>query len=153
MDRFARIADRLVEQMGVRVLIGGAAGEREMGEEMARKMSQVPVNLMGMTSWGVLAALIRDASLFVGCDSGPMHLAAVYETPCVCLFGPTRPEEWAPRGQYARIIRNVQSCPDCWPWHPRRDCVHGRACMKAIEVDEVWQACREADKKGLGARR
>jgi ADP-heptose:LPS heptosyltransferase len=143
LDRYAQIADCVIEKTGLKVLIAGAASERSMGQQMASLMSQPSVNVMGQTSWGVLAALIRDARLFIGGDSGPMHLTAVYGTPCVCLFGPTKPEQWAPRGPHARIIRNVQSCPDCWPWHPGRDCVHDRACMKAIEVAEVWEAICE----------
>ena len=143
LDRFAAIADRLIDQFGVTVFIGGAAHEREAGERLGQHMAHAPVNLMGQTSWGVLAALIRDARLFIGGDSGPMHLTPVYNTPCIALFGPTKPEQWAPRGAHARVIRNVASCPDCWPWHPGRDCVHQRACMHAISIEQVWSACKE----------
>lgn len=53
----------------------------------------------------VLAGAVAGASAYIGNDSGPSHLAAAIGTPTVALFGPTRPEHFAPRGQAVRTIR------------------------------------------------
>jgi heptosyltransferase II len=139
-ERFAQVADQLIEQMGVRVLICGAPSEGSLATSVRDAMKHDAVNLAGQTGWGELAVLIRDARLFIGNDSGPMHLAAVYEAPCVVLFGPTPDIQWAPRHAGVRVIRHVETCPDCWYWHPDRDCVHDRACMQKITVAEVCAA-------------
>jgi hypothetical protein len=54
---------------------------------------------------GSLAAWLSGASLFIGNDSGPTHLAAAMGIPVVALFGPTDPAIWAPRGANVRVLR------------------------------------------------
>jgi len=138
--RLAELGDRLVSERDMGVLLVGSPGEFALCESVQNAMTKPAANLAGRTSWGSLAALIRGAQLFVGNDSGPMHLAAVYETPSVVFFGPTPPAHWAPRHATARTLRAVDSCPDCMPWHPGKDCVHGRSCMRKIEVSDAWNA-------------
>ena len=59
--------------------------------------------------YGELIALTRRASLFVGGDTGPMHLAAALRVPVVALFGPTRPERNGPYGTRSIVLRNPES--------------------------------------------
>lgn len=68
-----------------------------------------------------LAAWLASAAVYIGNDSGISHLAAAVGTPTLALFGPTRPEVWAPRGPVVKVLRN----------------------MEAIEVDVVEQAVRD----------
>jgi heptosyltransferase-2 len=72
---------------------------------------------------GELAAWLASARVYIGNDSGISHLAAAVGTPTVALFGPTRPEVWAPRGPRVRIVQASE--------------------MEAIEVDAVEQAVRD----------
>jgi len=58
---------------------------------------------------GELIALTRRASLFVGGDTGPMHLAAALRVPVVALFGPTRPERNGPYATRSVVLRNPES--------------------------------------------
>jgi heptosyltransferase-1 len=60
-------------------------------------------------SVGELIALSRRASLFVGGDTGPMHLAAALGVPVVALFGPTRPERNGPYATRAAVLRSPAS--------------------------------------------
>ena len=60
-------------------------------------------------SVGELIALTRRASLFVGGDTGPMHLAAALEVPVVALFGPTRPERNGPYATRSTVLRSPGS--------------------------------------------
>lgn len=138
-ERFAEVADRLCVETGCKVLICGAPNEQALVERVAAHMQCDAVKLSGNIGWGELAVLIRDAALFLGNDSGPMHLAAVYHTPTVALFGPTPPKQWAPKGENVRVLRAVDGCRDCWSWYPWT-CSHGGQCMKQIEVNEVVQA-------------
>ena len=77
-----------------------AQAVREASEELAR-----PVKC----SVSQLIALTRRASLFVGGDTGPMHLAAALGVPVVALFGPTRPERNGPYGTRSVVLRSPQS--------------------------------------------
>lgn len=58
---------------------------------------------------GELAAWLASARVYIGNDSGISHLAAAVGTPTVALFGPTRPEVWAPRGPRVRILKDMEN--------------------------------------------
>ena len=88
-----------------------------------------------------LTALLRRSSLFVGGDTGPLHLADALGVPCVGLFGPTDPARNGPyfgmNNGRARILRDAASVTD----HSRR--METEAGLSRIGVDEVFQAARE----------
>jgi len=82
-------------------------------------------------------ALVRRARLFVGGDTGPMHLAAACDTPIVGIFGPTDPLRNGPFNQPGRALSHSVPCGPCY----KRTCeVYNNQCMKLITVDEVFQA-------------
>lgn len=87
-----------------------------------------------------LATLLRHAALFLGCDSGPAHLAAALDVPCVSVFGPTDPDRNGPYGPRSTSVQ-LESRLDCQPcW--RRTCSRGdHACMEWLEADLVADAC------------
>ena len=62
------------------------------------------MSLAGRTSIRMAGAVSAAAAVFVGNDSGPMHVAAAVGTPVVGLFGPTRPELYAPRGAQCVVV-------------------------------------------------
>lgn len=85
-----------------------------------------------------LSALIRHARLFIGGDSGPLHLAALIGTPVVQILGPTDPVENAPLPSTpARSVRVSVACSPC-----RRGCADA-TCMKLIPHDSVHAAAVE----------
>jgi ADP-heptose:LPS heptosyltransferase len=81
--------------------------------------------------------LIKTADLLVCNDSGPLHLAAAFETPSVALFGPTVASKWQPPGPQHKMIQKSGFCEGCVGWHPAARCLHDGACMKSITMDEV----------------
>jgi heptosyltransferase-3 len=82
------------------LVLVGAAAERERSAEVARSWSGPVANLCGLTSPRVSAAALRRARLFLGHDSGPMHLAAAVGTPCIVVFSKKNlPGEWYPFGE------------------------------------------------------
>ena len=99
-DNFAEIARRLIEQRWqVRLLQGPA--DRESVSDVARTTG-LPVE--GPADLMELAALLATAALYVGNDSGVTHLSARLGRPTVAVFGPTDPEEWAPRGPCVAVL-------------------------------------------------
>lgn len=91
------------------------------------------------------AEIIRRSSLFIGSDSGPLHLAFAVGTPSIGLFGPTNPEFSKPLGEIHEVIYKRIECsaPDGEQYctrHAGRSCPN-IVCMKLIEVDEVYKRC------------
>ena len=86
-------------------------------------------------SLGQLLALYRRARIFVGGDSGPLHLASLAGLPSVVILGPTDPIENVPfPGLPHRVVRHDVGCNPC-----RRGCPV-RRCMASVRVDEVVRA-------------
>lgn len=135
-DRFAQLGRRLGD-VG-RVVVGWGPGERDLAEEVA---SSVPGACLAPEA-GIsrLAALIGKAALFVGGDTGPLHIAAAVGVPTVGIYGPTSPRRNGPYGRASRVI--FHPCTDAdIPCHRRR-CSHW-TCLPSIGVDEVASACRQ----------
>jgi heptosyltransferase I len=134
-ERFGTLADRLWSNYGITSLVTYGPGEIELAESVRQssvsgKVQPVSLSLKGFYS------LARGASVYVGGDTGPTHLAVAAGTPIVGLFGPT---EWwrngSPRAEDICVERNDIDC--------RVDC-HRRSCSKwicmDIEVERVLEA-------------
>lgn len=95
-ERFAAVGDALVERFGARIVLTGSAGEREITAAVQRTMRYPALNLVGATDLGTFAAVLRRMELLLSNDTGASHVAAATATRSVVLFGPSRPEQWAP---------------------------------------------------------
>jgi 3-deoxy-D-manno-octulosonic-acid transferase/heptosyltransferase-1 len=136
-EKFARLADRIIEDVGCPVVFTGGTGER-MIARIQSLMKNPSVNLEGQTSLRELAFVYRLSALVVTTDSGPMHIAAAVGTPTVALFGPTDPRRTGPYGPGHTVIRKGMMCSPCF----RKAC-ETRRCMKDITVDEALEAVKE----------
>jgi lipopolysaccharide heptosyltransferase II len=138
-ERFAELADRLTDRLGCQVLVGGSPSEASLVESVVNGARCRLLSLAGRCDVRTLAAVLKRSALFVGNDTGAMHIAAAVRAPVVALFGPSNPREWGPRGGPAETIYKGLDCRICF--HPT--CRRGEAnCMKLITVDEVWEACQ-----------
>ena len=90
-ERFAAVADWLIQRRGARVCLVGTASDSPSITAMLRTMAQPAVNLMGRTTFGQLGALISGSDLFVGNDSASAQLALGVGTPSVTIFTATEP--------------------------------------------------------------
>ncbi len=139
-ERYAELADRLVEAYNAAVLLCGTSAEAPLGREIAARMRTEPISLIGQTSVEEFLALLPTADLFIGNDSGAMHLAAGVGLPQVIIFGPTDEAGTGPLNPRARLVRHPVSCSPCFLRH----CPVDHRCMTRISVDEVWQAVEAA---------
>ena len=136
-DRFAELADRLTSRYGCQVLIGGSDQDVGLAQQIRQMATSIPIIMAGCTTIKQFAAIAKRSTLFVGSDSGAMHLASAVGTSIVALFGPSNPREWGPRGGPVEVLYKEIDCRSCF--HPT--CTRGEEnCMKLIAVDEVFAA-------------
>lgn len=125
------------------VLIGGAGDVcrcESLGCEAAvRKLKWV--SCAGRLSLEESATVIKNAALFVGCDSGPTHLATCLGTPSVALFGPSDAGKWADSSEIHQVVQNLPPCGPCSMFGYNKLC-RDVACMSSISPQEVLDACR-----------
>ena len=133
-ERFAAVADLLIEENGAGVLLVGAREEREVSDEVASKMRNGPVVLTGETRLEESAAVLSLCDLLVTNDTGPAHVAAAVGCPVVVIFGPTDPLTTRPFADNAEVVRRPPDCAPCM----LRDCPIDHRCMTAITPEEVF---------------
>ena len=150
-ERFAELADRLASQYGCQVLIGGTRQEGDLAQQIRQLAKSRPIVMAGCTTVRQFASIAKRSALFVGNDSGAMHIASAVGTPVVALFGPSNPREWHPRGGPVEILYRDLDCGRC----SNATCTRGEeSCMKLILVHEVFAAAQRlllAGKPGIKA--
>src|SRR5438132_4179211 len=133
-ERYAELADWLWSECGLRSFVTYGPGEEALARSVA-SASRSGVARPISSTLKQFVALARRAALFVGGDTGPLHLAAASKTPVVGLYGPTSSERNGPFDpQDITVGRNIWCRPDCH----RRSCWHWE-CMD-IQVSEVKRA-------------
>ena len=132
-ESFARLGDGLVEQRHARIVLTGSEQERLLTGPVRRTMRASAIDLAGMTDLGQFAAVISALDLLVTNDTGASHVAAATRTPSTVLFGPSRPERWAPLDRRRHQVIDAASCPGAPP--------DGTAALQALSVDDVLAAC------------
>src|SRR6185312_11928616 len=108
-ERFAELARRLTAPGGIlpgaRVAVLAAAHERAQAAPLLAALPPArTIDLVGRVDLLDAAALLRRAALFIGNDTGIMHIAAAMGTPTLGLFGPSLPEHYAPWGPHTAVV-------------------------------------------------
>lgn len=137
-ERFAQAADRLTEQFDADVILFGTAAETQVTSAIAAGMKRAPIDLAGKTAIADLPALLSQCHLFIGNDSGAMHVAAAVGLPVVAVFGPTDPEGTAPVTPRCTIVQEKPYCSPCF----LRRCPTDHRCMTRVSPDAVAAAAR-----------
>lgn len=144
-DRWAEVADQVRSRLGHRVVLVGSASETSLVKQLESQMNTSPVNLAGRTSIAELMALLSLSKLFLGGDSGPLHLASALGVPSVSIYGPTDPANTGPLGARATVLRGTAPCIPCYDLRHPPVCWRGDLlCMQQVTVEQVFAAAREA---------
>lgn len=134
-EHWAALADRFSRQ-GKVMVFGGSGQDTEYISSITDLMHSRPVVAAGRFSLAESVALLHKSCLYVGLDSGPMHMAALASVPVVALFGPTHPIRVGPYKVAHRIVRQENlDCLEC----RKRTCDH-LSCMRGITVEMVFDA-------------
>jgi heptosyltransferase II len=135
-ERFAALADRLISEHDAEVIFFGTPAEADIAARIRKNMRHPAISLVGKTSMRDLTALFSACSIFIGNDSGAMHVAAAAGIPVIGIFGSTDPEGTAPVTEDFSLIRETVSCSPCF----LRQCPVDHRCMTRISVDKVFGA-------------
>ncbi|MEM7576572.1 MAG: glycosyltransferase family 9 protein, partial [Planctomycetota bacterium] len=129
-ERFAALADRCVDQLGLAVAVTGSPAERAIVDAVCDAADAEMMNLPKLgVDLSTLKAIVQRAAVLITNDTGPRHLAAAVNTPVVTLFGPTTPAWTEIDFPFERI---VTATPDASP-----------GPMGNISVDAVFAATVE----------
>lgn len=100
------------------------------------------ISLVGRLNLMEIGELIAHASLFIGPDSGPMHIAASTSTPIVAYFGPTLPAVFSPWRRVGSRTSILEKNLPCRPCKQRKCITKDYRCLRDITPGEVFAACR-----------
>jgi heptosyltransferase I len=133
-ERYGQVTSSLA-QIGVRSIVNYGPGEEALANEVATASRGAAMAMKSSIS--ELIAFTRRARLFIGGDTGPMHLAAALGVPVIAIFGPTDPARNGPYGTRSIVLRNPLSSTS----HARR--AQPDEGLLGITADAVSAAARQ----------
>ncbi len=136
---FSQIADSLIERYKAKVIIAGGPKDFELTQNIKNNMKYVPVITPQNLSLRHFLALLGKSSLFIGVDSGPMHMATAMNVRVVAILGPALSEAVGPYGKEHIVVTKQQNYP-CSPCSQTRCKMPDNNCVEAVTVEEVWEA-------------
>ena len=132
---FAALARELTRR-GCRIVwVGAGNSDSAIISDIISQLAVIEtINLCNQLSYVLLTALYTRCKIFIGSDSGPMHLAASTGLPVFALFGPSNETVWAPLGDNAHLVRSSQPCgKTCKVYH----CQYEYRCMQTLKPADV----------------
>jgi ADP-heptose:LPS heptosyltransferase len=148
LESYRQLLGRILDDAGdVRLMLIGSPEEAPYVARLTASFAPTPalVDLCGRIGVEQLALLLQRSILFIGNDSGPLHLAAAAGIPTVSFFGPETPALYGPRGEAHAVFYAGIACSPCLNVYNSKDnsgC-RNNVCMQSIGVDEAWAAVRE----------
>jgi lipopolysaccharide heptosyltransferase II len=138
-EAFAAACTQLVAERGCQIVLTGGSGERELVDRVRAQMEAPSVSLVGVLDLGELAALIADASLLIGNNSGPVHVAAAVGTAVVDLYALTNPQH-TPWSVPHRVLNRDVPCKYCY----KSVCPAGHhECLRGVAPEAVVRAAHD----------
>jgi lipopolysaccharide heptosyltransferase II len=140
IEYFQALSDQLVKELGCQVVLIGSHEDQILGEQFARGRANSILNFVGKTSLTELVSLIKRFDVLVTGDTAPLHVACALGVRTVALFGPTDPRRHVESGNGTTVLMRHLPCQPCY----KGTCHYSEnlACLKRIEVKEVFEAVR-----------
>jgi ADP-heptose:LPS heptosyltransferase len=145
IEHWADLVTRLKSESGAEVVQIGH-DTYASGETCASSRARGATDWVGRLSIDQMLALLKVADLFVGIDSGMLHLAGAVGTSCVGIFGPTDPSCRLPIGSPSTGVTAEVPCLGCHhdtdgPGHWMTGCPYDIRCMSSLKAEDVFRAC------------
>lgn len=134
---YAELCRRLHEDFGFSVVLSTGPREEQLRDDFLGTLGSVPSVAPKMDQLQLQEA-VRVADLFIGPDTGPMHLAVALGTPTIAVFGGSDPVRNGPYGSQHLVLVKTLSCQPCW----RTQCPTIQ-CLEELTVEDVYPTVRE----------
>jgi heptosyltransferase-2 len=141
---FALLAKKLLGTYPLKIVVLGAPGEKDLVNDIVAEINDGRATAR-LTDIKTLISVLSGCKLLICNNSGPLHLAGALGAPVVSLMGPTDPLRYSPAGKQAAVIRKGLACSPC----SKGEC-SSHACMKAISIEDVFQAVKVILQKEYG---
>ncbi|MEW6456976.1 MAG: glycosyltransferase family 9 protein [Acidobacteriota bacterium] len=133
IDNIKKFIKYLSQEESMKVILVGS--EKDLDRVDYLKNEKNVYSLVGKLNLKELREIIIKSDVFVGPDSGPMHLASTTRTPIIALFGPTIPEIFGPWSENAFVIQKNFDCRPC----KQKKCEKEFICIRSISPEEVFE--------------
>jgi ADP-heptose:LPS heptosyltransferase len=149
-ERFREVGAQLMRDEACSIVVFGGPSDKEIGDRLVRQWGK-GVNASGLLTVRESAAVLSLCNLYVGNDSGIIHLAAAVGVRCIGVYAAQDyPGMWEPYGSGHKIIRSQVECEGC---HLPICTIEGMRCLKQIPIETVLYACHSMllpNQDGLG---
>ncbi|MFH1479048.1 MAG: glycosyltransferase family 9 protein [Candidatus Omnitrophota bacterium] len=148
VDKFSRLADRMIKELNAKVVLMWAPGEEGVVEQVKNIMKE-NVIISPKTTLRQMAELCSRCSVVVCSEGGPLHIASSQAVPTVSMFGPVDDKVYGPYppGDLNRVITRDIECRPCYKRFKVEKC-EDRRCLKEITADEVFSEVSDILKHG-----
>ncbi|MEW5909065.1 MAG: glycosyltransferase family 9 protein [Thermodesulfobacteriota bacterium] len=147
-EGWIRLMKDLIQFPSRSVVIIGSLSDRERISKMIKPFEFGVFNLAGKTSIGEIPELLGLSRLFIGVDSGIMHIAGAVGIPSIALFGPSSSLTWAPRNRFHTTVAMEMPCRPC----RQKGCLGSEIsqCLDQLSYEDVKKAV-DAELKSAGS--
>lgn len=147
LEYFQQVISFLLSQEKVKIILIGGKGERAYVSRLEKMISnerERVLNLTGRISMKELISLMKVSNLYLGNDSGPLHLAEACGLPSISFFGPESPKVYGHQGNKNYTFYSNLSCSPCLNVYTNKDTrCRDNICLKMIKPDEVIKVLQE----------
>jgi lipopolysaccharide heptosyltransferase I len=137
-ENFGIVSKGLVDRCGLNIVVPWAGNDEKKAAEIIVKLAGPKAFLAPDTNLRQLAALTQQAILFVGNDTGPLHLAVALDVNSVAVFGASDPLRNGPYGPKHRMQTGGVECHPCWKTTCERNDL---ACLTWVKPEVVLTSC------------
>lgn len=138
-ERYAEVLTRLIAEHNVFPIIFGGPEDSDTGDRLLKHLGK-GANAAGVLNVREAAAGLKKCRIYLGNDTGTMHLAAAVGTPCVAIFAAIDwAGRWAPFGENNTIFRKNVECEGCHS----HICFNSGKCLSLVGIEDVYDACEQ----------
>ena len=139
-EYYVGLIQKILMETPNKVLLFGSPDEYNL---ISYIRSQCPdCHIATSLTLGVVASIFRRCSLFIGNDSGPLHIASAMDIPTLSFYGPTNPNDWAPPDSKNTALYKKVECSPCYNHGKFPPCDH-LTCLRSITIEEAWEEAKK----------